>query len=249
MITVTAHNGTQIIKLERGVTNALNLELIHDLSGVLDQVENNDEVHCLVLSSASDKFFSIGFDIPRLYNLSREDFATFYRAFNQVCLRLFTLPKPTIASINGHAIAGGCILALCCDERFIAEGRKLIGLNEVKLSVSVPYVADCLLRDLIGSRLARQVMERGEFYSAEDALQIGMVDQVLPLEALLPAVLKQAQTLGELPQNAFQAIKSNRVERVASQILEQLKSKEELFIECWYSSTARSRLREAMAKF
>jgi enoyl-CoA hydratase/carnithine racemase len=248
-IATATYDGTQIIKLERGAINALDLELMHELSDALDEVKNNSEIHSLVLSSASDKFFSIGFDIPGLFELSKEDFKTFFQAFNRLCLKLYALPKPTIAAITGHAIAGGCILVLCCDERFIAAGRRLIGLNEVKLGVPVPYVADCLLRDLIGTRLARQVMESGEFYMPEEAQQMGMVDRVLPSETVLPEALERAQALGSLPLIAMQVIKTNRVERVVAKILALLEGKEETFIECWYSSDTRARLREAMAKF
>jgi enoyl-CoA hydratase/carnithine racemase len=78
-------------------------------------------------------------------------------ALDSMCLEMLTISKPLVAGIAGHAIAGGCILSLCCDYRFISEGRKLIGLNEIKLGVPVPYVADCILRKLIGHRLARDV--------------------------------------------------------------------------------------------
>ena len=73
-------------------------------------------------------------------------------------------------------------MALCCDYRFIAEGRKLMGLNEVKLGVPVPYLGDCILRHLVGARHARDIMDTGDFYHPEVLLQMGMVDQALPLE-------------------------------------------------------------------
>ena len=105
--------------------------------------------------------------------------------FNQVCMELYTMPKPTVAAVTGHAIAGGCILALCCDYRFAAEGRKLMGLNEIRLGVPVPYLADCVLRQIVGARNAREIMETGEFYLPEQSLQIGMIDRVLPLEKVV----------------------------------------------------------------
>jgi enoyl-CoA hydratase/carnithine racemase len=90
MISTANHAGTAIIKLDRGVTNALSLELVNGLGETLQQVEDDADVHSLVLVSANDKFFSIGFDIPQLFDLAREDFEAFYRAFNQVCLKLYT---------------------------------------------------------------------------------------------------------------------------------------------------------------
>jgi enoyl-CoA hydratase/carnithine racemase len=249
MIAAEVHNGTMVIKLDRGVTNALNLGLVQELSEALDRAEKAPDIHSLVLTSANEKFFSIGFDIPGLFDLPKEEFKIFYQTFNRLCLKLYMLPKPTIATITGHAIAGGCILALCCDERYIAAGRKLIGLNEIKLGVPVPYVADCLLHDWIGARLARQVMEAGEFYPPEEALQMGMVDRVLPSDNVLPRSQERAGALGSLPSNAMQVIKNNRVERVAAQIRAHLGEKEEIFIECWYAEDTRARLKEAMEKF
>ena len=184
MIEVKTQNSVAVIKLNNGVTNALNLELIIELGNTLKRLKSDPDVSGLVLGSTNDKFFSIGFDIPKLIDLSRKDFQTFYRSFNQTCLNLYTIPKPTLASITGHAVAGGCIITLCCDYRFIAEGRKLMGLNEIKLGVPVPYLADCITRTLLGEKTARDVMETGEFYSTEKLMQTGMVDEVIPTEEL-----------------------------------------------------------------
>ena len=150
-----------LVRLSRGVTNALDLDLINELGALLERIEHDSSASALVLGSGNEKFFSIGFDIPHLFELPRPAFETFYAAFNRVCQSLYTLPKPTVAAITGHAVAGGCILALCCDYRFIAEGKKWMGLNEIKLGVPVPYLADCVLRNIVGSRYARDMMDTG----------------------------------------------------------------------------------------
>jgi enoyl-CoA hydratase/carnithine racemase len=139
MIRTEYHDKVAVVKLNRGITNALNLQLVNELAETLHGVKHDSDVHSLVLGSSNEKFFSIGFDVPELFELTKSDFKFFYQTFNRVCLDLYTLPKPTIAVITGHAIAGGAILALCCDYRFIAEGRKLMGLNEIRLGVPVPY--------------------------------------------------------------------------------------------------------------
>ena len=243
------HNHITIAKLSRGVTNAINLELVNELAGTLQKVKDDSDIRGLVLSSANEKFFSIGLDIPQLFELSREDFAFFYQKFNHVCLDLFTLSKPTVAAITGHAIAGGCILALCCDYRFMAEGRKFMGLNEIKLGVPVPYPADCILRHLVGIRIARDVMDTGEFYQSEKLLQIGIVDEVLPIEKVLAKSIEKAGSLSASSPEAFALIKRNRVEIIWTEILARLEEKEQFFVERWYSPEARERLKEAMEKF
>jgi enoyl-CoA hydratase/carnithine racemase len=248
-ISIEDRDHVVILKLAHDDTNPLNAELIQELAEELGRVKANPEVSGLVLGSANVKFFSIGFDIPNLYELSRNDFAVFYHAFNSFCLELYTLPKPTVAAITGHAVAGGCILALCCDYRFIADGRKLMGLNENKLGVPVPYPADRILRETIGNREARNVMESGEFFDPNELLRFGMVDEIIPLEQVLPTSIEKARSLGDLPQGAFVAIKQNRVEIVEAQIKARMDEKEALFLDCWYSQESRSLLKDAIEKF
>ena len=96
---------------------------------------------------------------------------------------------------------------------------------------------------------ARDMMDAGEFYQPEELLQMGVVDQVLPLEQVLPKSIEKARLLGGLPQEAFAMIKRNRVGTVEAEILTHLEEKEQFFIECWYSDEARERLRKAMEKF
>jgi enoyl-CoA hydratase/carnithine racemase len=249
MVSVEYRDRVAIVRLDRPVTNGLNLQLVDQLAQTLQRVKRDADVHGLVLGSSNDKFFSIGFDIPQLFDLTQEDFRVFYQAFNRACLNLYTLPKPTVAAITGHAIAGGCILALCGDYRFIAQGRKLVGLNEIKLGVPVPYVADCILRHLVGVRNGRDIMDTGEFYGPDDLLRMGVVDQVWPLEQVLPQAVEQARLLGALPHQAFAMIKRNRVEVVEAQVLAGLEEREQYFIECWYSDQAREALRVAMQRF
>jgi len=248
-ITVEQHGATAVVKLSRGVTNAINMQLIGELADCLQAVNRDPAVRGLVLGSANDKFFSIGLDIPTLFDLTRQDFTAFCRAYSRVCLELYTLPKPTVAALSGHATAGGCIVALCCDYRFMAQGRKLMGLNEIKLGVPVPYLADCILRQLVGVRNARDIMDTGEFYLPEQSLAVGMVDKVLPLEQLLPQSIEKATAIGALPQEAFAIIKRNRIEAVERELLAHEEEQVRSFVECWYLDATRERLKEAIKRF
>jgi enoyl-CoA hydratase/carnithine racemase len=248
-INIEHQDQVAILNLNRGPTNPLNLELVQELAEILSSLNSSSEVRSLILTSASDKFFSIGFDIPGIYDLPRDEFTSVYQAFNQVCLELYTFPKPTVAAIKGHAIAGGTILALCCDYRFIAEGHKLMGLNEIKLGVPVPYLADLILRQVVGPRLARQVVESGDLYPPDELAELGLVDDVLPLDQVLPTAIEKANSLGSHPLQTYALIKRSRVETVAQQFEQHRRLKEKQFIDCWYSPAARERLKAAMEKF
>ena len=141
-INAVTEDSVRILKLNRGVTNAINAELLKELEDSLREISNDPEICALVLTSANNKFFSAGFDIPELYPQEPSGFKDFFRSFNRICLDLYTLPCPTVAALTGHTVAGGFILASCCDYRFMAQGKKLCGLNEIQIGVPVPYIAD-----------------------------------------------------------------------------------------------------------
>lgn len=248
MIHVEYHDTVALMKLNRGTTNALNLELITELSESL-KIAQDPHVHGLVVTSSNEKFFSIGYDVRELYSTSREEFSVFYHAFNQFCLDLYTLPKPTVAAITGHAIAGGCAITMCCDYRFIGEGRKLMGFNVVKLGLPLPYLVQCILLNTVGARIARDIADTGDFYSPDQLLHMGMVDSVVPSEEVIPRSLEKAQSLSVLPQKAFAMTKRDRIEKVEQQVRLHLEEKEKDFVECWSSLETKKLLREAMEKF
>lgn len=248
-VQIRVDGGVAIVELGLGSKNPLSPELVARLSGMLHRLEADTLTRGLVLTSGSERYFCIGFDLPHLLGLPQAEFAAFYRAFNLMCLRLYTLSKPTAAAISGHATAGGCILALCCDRRLMAAGRKLIGLNEIKLGVPVPYAADRILRETVGARNARRVVESGEFYGPEAALELGLVDEVLGGPELVRRAVEYVRGLGSMPGEAFAEIKRSRTGAVERQIRARLDETDRAFLECWYSPAARQRLTEAMSRF
>jgi enoyl-CoA hydratase/carnithine racemase len=249
MVQVERDGSVAVVRLDRGVINAINLDMAKALAGALDSLRDNADVTGVVLASASAKFFSMGFDLPELLQLDRAGMAEFFWAFNDACLSLYTLPKPTVAAIENHAIAGGCILALCCDYRYIAEGRNLMGLNEVKLGVPVPYLAQSILEQAAGSRSAREITYGGGLYEPEKALGLGLVDKVVEAGQVLPEAVSRAKELGAAPAEAFAAIKRSRTEAVERLFAENRKEKQREFLDCWFSEGTQPLLREAMEKF
>ena len=248
-VTIEHQNQVAILKLNQGVTNAINGDLVQALDSALKSQAADLAVRGMVLTSSNNKFFSIGLDIPNLFALDEKDFRSFYQSFNRMCLSMLTTSKPLVVGITGHAIAGGCILSLCCDYRFISEGRKLIGLNEIKLGVPVPYVADCILRKLIGHRLARDVMDSGGFLEPEEAHRLGMVDRILPVEEVVSQSAEKAGELSSDSLEAFALIKSARVYALEREITAQLAEREDAFIKCWFSEDARMHLKDAISKY
>jgi enoyl-CoA hydratase/carnithine racemase len=249
MVRTEHRDGVRLMLLDRGATNAVNLELVNALSKNLEEAKSSPEVRAVVLASASAKFFCIGFDVPALVELDEKGLRRFYGAYNNLCLDLYTFPKPTVAALAGHAVGGGCILPLCCDYRYAAEGGYSAGLKEVRLGVPVPYLADLIARRVMGERLAREAMFTGDLYGPEQLFHIGFADALTAPEDLLPAAVEKAAALGAKPPQAFAALKRSHVEPVEREYLARREEKEDIFMKCWFSDEGQRLLKEAVAKF
>jgi 3,2-trans-enoyl-CoA isomerase len=245
----STENGVRILKLNRGITNPLNKEVVEELRGHILNVRDSQDIKAMVITSANEKFFSLGFDLPELYPTRPEEFKDFFTSFNHLCLDLYILPKPTVAALSGHTIAGGFILASCCDYRFMGQGKKFCALNEINLGVPVPYLSDSILRQLAGDRKATEMLYSGKMIPAAEALKIGIVDALFPQESLMAEALKKAGEMGNLPAEAFAAIKGNRTREVAEKIRNRLDEDIKVFLKFWYNEEARTRLKDALKKF
>ena len=249
MIDITREDGVALVRLAKSVTNPIDLTLTTALHDAVRELRDDPDVTGVVLGSGNEKFFSIGFDIPSLFPLDRPQFAGFFRAFNRMFLDLYTLPKPVVCALTGHAIAGGCVLALGADYRIVAEGRRLIGLNEVKLGVPVPYAADCAVRASVVPRHAKAVLEDGEFHAPDAALDMGLVDEVRSADEVWPAAEERAARLGATSGGAYRIIKANRVDPVLAEIELRLDAREEAFLDCWFAPDTRAKLEAAIENF
>lgn len=245
MIDLNSKDKTAVIQLSRGVTNAINYDLVNELSTMLSELEKSAVVNSIVISSKTEKFFSIGFDLPELIKYSKNQFSDFFHSFNLLCMQIYTFPKPVIAAIKGHATAGGCILAICCDYRIIGEGKILMGLNEIKLGVPLPYPCYLILNELVGSASIRKISDFGDFYLPDQLKEMGMIDKVVPVNKVLPESMNMAKTIGSYSPFAFSLIKRERIEKVEKLVNQNLKSREKEFINLWYSDEVRRKLAEA----
>ena len=245
-ISVTMQDETAVLRLDNGVTNAISSELVADMSSALAQVRAN--ARGLVLTG-NQKFFSIGFNLPELIQFDHAAMSDFFTRFDQLCFDLYTLPMPTACAMTGHAVAGGNVLALTCDFRFAAEGKKLIGLNEATIGLPVPYLPDLILRQVVGDRAATEMMYHGQFQPSSRAAEIGLVDVVLPLDEVEAQAVAKINTLAALPHGAFTIIKENRTEAVCRCYELYNRSKLVKMLECWFDEPVQKLLKEAAQNF
>ena len=240
------HGEVALVRLNNGVTNSLTAKLVEELAQVLDFVKHRFKGMVL---AGGEKFFSMGFDIPSLLKGSQEEMTQYFNNINQAWLDLYTLPVPTVAAVKAHAIAGGTIFAIMCDWRVAAKGRTLLGLNEIKLGVPVPYLSDLVLRQLTGEHAADEIVFMGEFLDSDQALKAGLVDQVTEKGQVEELALSKVAQLAAQPAPAFREIKSCRVERVAALYKENHQQRNAKFLEMWCADKTRPILEEAAKKF
>jgi len=245
-VVLEAHDAVAVLRLNNGVINAISPELLDDLSDALKQLES--DFRGMVLAGG-EKFFCIGLDLPGLLPLGRSEMVEFHLTFMQVVLDLYTLPMPTACALNGHATAGGTILALGCDFRFASSGRKFFGLNEVKLGLPVPYLTDLILRQVVGDRYATEMMFKGEFVEPEEAQKMGLVEAVFSPGDLEEKAVAKIAELAALPPHGLKLVKDNRVKAVRSQYEAERSTKADLFLDCWFNPEVQELLKEAAKKF
>ncbi|OGL50314.1 MAG: hypothetical protein A2161_03925 [Candidatus Schekmanbacteria bacterium RBG_13_48_7] len=245
-VTFEKMDSIAVLRMNNGVTNAISLELINDISEALITIGN--EFQGMVLAGG-DKFFSIGFDLPALIQYNRSEMTHYYSKFNEMALNLLTLPMPTCCVLSGHAVAGGYVIALTCDYRFGVSGNKRIGLNEIKLGVPVPYLADLILRQIVSDRIANDIIYGGEFITVSEANQHGLVDEVSSQTDVEKLAIEKIRAIAGYQKEAFSAIKSNRLETILAKYRNNFKTKSEVFIDCWFSEPTQSLLKEASRKF
>jgi len=233
-IKVSKESDITTVTMSRGKVNAINETFVDELGAVFDELAADAETKAVILTG-DGKFFSFGFDIPELLNYSKNDFARYLKKFCAMYAQMFLFPKPVIGAINGHATAGGCILALTCDFRIMVTGKAKIALNELNIGAAIPAGCVGMLKTAVGERNAEKVLLTGAMYTAEDAQRIGLVDSVTSEETLMAEAKKIADEFPQKNPDAFKTLK-NMLRRPAAECFGRSEEDSILdFIEIWYS--------------
>lgn len=241
------HDGKIVeLRMAHPPANALNPALVHELHSAV-KTASDEGAQALILSG-TEGMFSAGLDVPALLKLERAAMDAFWKKFISLLREIATSPIPIVAAISGHSPAGGAVLAIFCDSRIAAAGDFKIGLNEVRVGLPVPAVIYAALKRLVGVRQAERLCLHGLLISPQEAHQIGLVDQVLSPQQVLPAALEWCRSLLVLPPQAVAATrKLARADLV--QLFAQLgeRSHEDL-MDVWFSAETQNAMRALVAE-
>lgn len=207
-ITVSTKDRLAILTLNRPKSNALNGELIRELGDMLTHIEADPNIGGAIITGQGH-FFSAGLDLIELYGYNEAEAKAFWEQFMQFVARITAFSKPLVSAINGHSPAGGCVIALACDARIMAEGKYIIGLNEVPVGIIVPHSIFALYRFWLGDAAASRALLEGRLFNPEEALAAGLVDELVRPESILTAAERRIRKYMAFEGNTWQQSKLN----------------------------------------
>ncbi len=235
-----------VLRLANGKANAMSETFLARLNQLLDRLAESPARAAVLIGTGNA--FSAGLDLPSLIPLSRDVMRGFIGEFEATMLRVFRLARPVVAAVNGHAIAGGCVLALQADARIAAAGGAKIGLNETALGIGLPAAVLETLRCQVPPASLVPVALEGRLFGVEDARRLGLVDEVVEPAALEARAVERARALGAAGADAFAQVKAG-LRRAALETIERRRAAEaEAWLDTWFSAEAQRRLRDAVAK-
>jgi len=179
----------------------------------------------------------LAFDIPEFLSYPKDSFSNFLDKFTSLYTYLFTYPKPVVAALNGHAIAGGCMLALACDCRLMVSSKAKIGLNEITFGSSIFAGSAEMLKFLVGAKNTHAVLYEGGMYLADAAANLGLVDQVSSDENLMEDARAVALRMAAKDATAFRSLKGLLRGPVAEEMARRERQSVREFVEIWYSES------------
>ncbi|MCB1007608.1 MAG: enoyl-CoA hydratase/isomerase family protein [Acidobacteria bacterium] len=242
MLEILDHDGgVRELRLARPPVNALDPALVRTLIDALAEAPRAG-ARSLVLSSAQPGLFSAGLDVPALLALDRTAMGDFLTDFFALMRGLAASPIPTVAAISGHSPAGGAVLAIHCDYRVMAAGAFKIGMNEVQVGLPLPESIHMVLARVVGVRQAERLGTFGLLISADEAAAIGLVDELVAPESVVPRALELARAYLALPPTVMARTRAmcrrdlvEAFDRLSAGTLER-------FLDDWFSAETRGAL-------
>jgi enoyl-CoA hydratase len=196
-----------VLRMERGRANALDLELLNALDETLQELDG-EEIGAVVLTGTGS-IFSAGVDLFRVLDTGRDYLVDFLGVLHWSLRRLFTFPRPVVAAVNGHAIAGGCILACACDHRVMADAEGRIGVPELRVGLPFPTAPLEVLRFAVPRQHLQTLTYTGKTFRPADALSWGLVDELAPPDGLMDRAVEAAGQLAAIPAGSFRMTKQH----------------------------------------
>ena len=193
-----------VVTLDRPPANALDPALLTAGAEVVQDLLA-DPPGAVVLTG-SGAFFSGGADLRVVPDLSPEDQAALTRTFNAMFAGWYHLPRPVVAAVNGHAVAGGLVLALCSDHRIVGQSGRF-GLTEVKVGIPFPSVAMAIVQGELTAPVVRRLVFGAQLFDSRTAMELDLFDELVDDDRVLDRAIEVAEDLAALPRSTYEIVK------------------------------------------
>jgi len=245
MIEVNVESDIAIVRMNHGKVNAMDLKFCQTLTSILQELQTCDVR--AVLLTGNDRVFSAGVDLNAVLAGGQTYRHRFLPALVECFKTIFQFSKPIVAAINGHAVAGGCVLATACDKRLI-HAKARIGVPELRVGVPLPAIAMEILRFGVAPEALQAMVTTGQNYRGDEAVRVGLVDLIVEPDQLLSAAKKEAESLLAIPQSVFE-ISKKQLRAPAITNMERSESDlESRVFEIWDSEEIQEVIREFVKK-
>ena len=234
-------------RFDKARGNAIDEPFTQELLDVAKQLGADPGVRGVLLASAHPKLFSPGLDLVTLLEYDRAAMERFMRLFAEAVWALYALPKPVVAAVSGHAVAGGCILALTADYRVLRRGGVQLGLNEVKVGVPLPWSVALLLRASVPPGALTQVALLGRNFADDDALAVGLADQLADADGFEDFCRARLEEFADKDTASIAITKGYLREGVLLEMRGREKEEMGAWLDRWFSESTRERIRNIVA--
>jgi len=240
------HDDVAVLRLHGGKANAMDDAFLDGLDRVFVEFERSEARAAVIVGY--ETFFSAGLSLSGLQPLPRDALRSVIDKFHRVMLRIFRCPRPVVAAVNGHAIAGGCVLALQADHRVAADGPFKIGLSETAIGLGLPPLVVETTRLRVPAATWTPMMLEGRLFSPAEARDRGIVDEVAPPERVEAVALDVARRLGAVPPLAFANVKTSLRAAAVEAMTRDLAARHEAWLDTWFAPETRRIHAAAVAK-
>jgi len=238
-------DGIAVLTMTHGKVNALDIEFCGALAARFEDLRKADAK--AVVLTGQGKIFSAGVDLKRLSTGGADYIRRFLPALHRLYEAAFFHPKPVVAAINGHAIAGGCVLACCADRRIMARNAGRIGVTEILVGVPFPALAFEVVRFAVPPRHLPEFTFSGATYATDEALRRGWVDEVTESDKLIDDAIAVAQQLSRLSPAAFAQTKSQVRQPVTERLQKNGEATDRVVTDIWAAPATLGYIRDYIA--
>lgn len=246
MIERDDQNGVAILKLAHGKANTLDIELCQAVAETFRELRTSAAKAVVLTGQGS--MFSAGVDLVSTGEGGPAYIRKFLPVLNAMFDAVFHFPRPVVAAINGHAIAGGCVLACCADRRLIAKGKGRVGVTELLVGLPFPALAFEIMRGATAPRYFPQALYGGETYLGDDAAERGWIHDIVAPEELAGRATATALSLSNLPEATFAITKRQMHADVIERMERGGREIDAAVTEIWATAEATARIRNYVAR-